>query len=179
MLARPSTSTLRAVRSSTTTNSTRSVSSLSSSTHSIKCGCPRCAPRSSSTSTIITPVSRPSTISRPLSSIAGNEAAHPKACGCARCAIRSASIPAITITRPGSTRNFSSVAAKAATQLKEATTVEAEGARGMKVRSAVKKYCDGCSIVRRKGTVFVICSKDAKHKQRANSDSCNILQRQG
>lgn len=35
----------------------------------------------------------------------------------------------------------------------------------MKVRSAVKKYCDGCSIVRRKGTVFVICSKDAKHKQ--------------
>lgn len=37
--------------------------------------------------------------------------------------------------------------------------------RGMKVRSAIKKYCDACSIVKREGTVFVICSKDPKHKQ--------------
>ncbi|KAE8213278.1 hypothetical protein CF327_g3189 [Tilletia walkeri] len=39
-------------------------------------------------------------------------------------------------------------------------------ARGMKVRSSVKKFCDGCSVVRRKGRLYVICSKDAKHKQR-------------
>lgn len=37
--------------------------------------------------------------------------------------------------------------------------------RGMKVRSAVKIYCEGCAIVKRKGTVFVICDKDPKHKQ--------------
>lgn len=37
--------------------------------------------------------------------------------------------------------------------------------RGMKVRSAIKKYCNGCNLVKRKGTVFVICSKDKKHKQ--------------
>ncbi|KAF9076264.1 ribosomal protein L36-domain-containing protein [Rhodocollybia butyracea] len=37
--------------------------------------------------------------------------------------------------------------------------------RGMKVRSSVKVMCDGCSIVRRKGRVYVICSKNAKHKQ--------------
>ncbi|KAN0100597.1 Ribosomal protein L36 domain containing protein [Tylopilus felleus] len=38
--------------------------------------------------------------------------------------------------------------------------------RGMKVRSSVKVMCDGCSIVIRKGRVYVICSKDPKHKQR-------------
>ncbi|PWY99465.1 hypothetical protein BCV70DRAFT_162486 [Testicularia cyperi] len=35
----------------------------------------------------------------------------------------------------------------------------------MKVRSSVKKFCDGCSVVRRKGRLYVICSKDPKHKQ--------------
>ncbi|RUS31312.1 ribosomal protein L36-domain-containing protein [Jimgerdemannia flammicorona] len=39
-------------------------------------------------------------------------------------------------------------------------------ARTMKVRSSVKKMCDGCSTVRRRGRVFVICSKNKKHKQR-------------
>ncbi|WWD22280.1 50S ribosomal protein L36 [Kwoniella shandongensis] len=38
--------------------------------------------------------------------------------------------------------------------------------RGMKVRSSVKKFCDGCSVVRRKGRIYVICSKNPKHKQR-------------
>jgi ribosomal protein L36 len=37
--------------------------------------------------------------------------------------------------------------------------------RGMKVRSSVKKFCDGCSVVRRKGYLYVVCSKDPKHKQ--------------
>ncbi|RKP26960.1 ribosomal protein L36-domain-containing protein [Syncephalis pseudoplumigaleata] len=38
--------------------------------------------------------------------------------------------------------------------------------RGMKVRASIKKRCDGCSIVRRRGRRFVICSRDKKHKQR-------------
>ncbi|KAF2823589.1 hypothetical protein CC86DRAFT_372523 [Ophiobolus disseminans] len=41
-------------------------------------------------------------------------------------------------------------------------------ARGMKVRSSVKKLCDGCKSVRRKKGryVYIICSKNPKHKQR-------------
>ena len=39
----------------------------------------------------------------------------------------------------------------------------AEGA--MKVRASVKKICDKCKIVRRKGVVRVIC-ENPKHKQR-------------
>lgn len=35
----------------------------------------------------------------------------------------------------------------------------------MKVRSSVKKFCDGCLVVRRKGRIYVICSKNPKHKQ--------------
>jgi large subunit ribosomal protein L36 len=35
----------------------------------------------------------------------------------------------------------------------------------MKVRSSVKKICDKCKIVRRKGTVRIICS-NPKHKQK-------------
>jgi len=35
----------------------------------------------------------------------------------------------------------------------------------MKVRSSVKKICEKCKIVRRKGVVMVICEKP-KHKQR-------------
>ncbi|MBC8233798.1 50S ribosomal protein L36 [bacterium] len=36
----------------------------------------------------------------------------------------------------------------------------------MKVRASVKKMCDRCKIVRRKGAVRVICNADPKHKQR-------------
>ncbi|MBR5137516.1 MAG: 50S ribosomal protein L36 [Clostridia bacterium] len=35
----------------------------------------------------------------------------------------------------------------------------------MKVRPSVKKICDNCKVIRRKGRVMVICS-DPKHKQR-------------
>jgi large subunit ribosomal protein L36 len=38
--------------------------------------------------------------------------------------------------------------------------------RGMKTRSSVKRLCDGCKAVRRKGRVFIICSKSPRHKQR-------------
>ncbi|MBI4115961.1 MAG: 50S ribosomal protein L36 [Candidatus Omnitrophica bacterium] len=35
----------------------------------------------------------------------------------------------------------------------------------MKVRSSVKKICEHCRIVRRRGIVYVIC-ENPKHKQR-------------
>ncbi len=35
----------------------------------------------------------------------------------------------------------------------------------MKVRSSVRKICENCKIIKRKGVVRVIC-KNAKHKQR-------------
>ena len=46
--------------------------------------------------------------------------------------------------------------------------VSTQQVRGMKVRSSVKKLCDGCKSVRRKGGkyVYIICSKNPKHKQR-------------
>ncbi|ESZ97278.1 hypothetical protein SBOR_2352 [Sclerotinia borealis F-4128] len=48
----------------------------------------------------------------------------------------------------------------------------AEQVRGMKVRSSVKKLCEGCKSVKRKGGktgkghVYIICSLNPKHKQR-------------
>ncbi|MFA6136118.1 MAG: 50S ribosomal protein L36 [Candidatus Paceibacterota bacterium] len=35
----------------------------------------------------------------------------------------------------------------------------------MKVRASVKKMCNSCKTVRRKGNIYVIC-KNPKHKQR-------------
>jgi large subunit ribosomal protein L36 len=36
----------------------------------------------------------------------------------------------------------------------------------MKVRASVKKICDYCKVLKRKGRVYVICTRSAKHKQR-------------
>ena len=36
---------------------------------------------------------------------------------------------------------------------------------GMKVRASVKRICDKCKVIRRRGVVRVICT-NAKHKQR-------------
>ncbi|MDE0635757.1 MAG: 50S ribosomal protein L36 [Candidatus Poribacteria bacterium] len=36
----------------------------------------------------------------------------------------------------------------------------------MKVRPSVKKMCNRCKIIKRKGIVRVICSSNPKHKQR-------------
>ena len=38
--------------------------------------------------------------------------------------------------------------------------------RGFKSKSAVKKFCKDCYIVRRKGRVYVYCKSNGKHKQR-------------
>ena len=44
--------------------------------------------------------------------------------------------------------------------------VQRFGDKLMKVRASVKKICRNCKIVRRNGVVRVICSSDARHKQR-------------
>lgn len=36
----------------------------------------------------------------------------------------------------------------------------------MKVRSAVRRMCDHCKIVRRRRKLYVICDRSPKHKQR-------------
>ena len=36
----------------------------------------------------------------------------------------------------------------------------------MKVRASVKKVCENCKVIRRKGTVRVICKANPRHKQR-------------
>lgn len=36
----------------------------------------------------------------------------------------------------------------------------------MKVRSSVKRICEHCKMVSRKGRVYVICSVNPRHKQR-------------
>ncbi|HAJ78261.1 MAG TPA: 50S ribosomal protein L36 [Fibrobacteres bacterium] len=36
----------------------------------------------------------------------------------------------------------------------------------MKVRASVKKLCIGCKVIKRRGVMRVICSKNPKHKQR-------------
>jgi len=39
------------------------------------------------------------------------------------------------------------------------------GSEQMKVRPSVKKMCENCKVIRRKGVVRVICT-DPRHKQR-------------
>jgi large subunit ribosomal protein L36 len=36
----------------------------------------------------------------------------------------------------------------------------------MKVRASVRRICENCKIVRRKGVVRVICKVNTKHKQK-------------
>lgn len=36
----------------------------------------------------------------------------------------------------------------------------------MKVQPSVKRRCENCKIIRRKGIVRVICSSEPRHKQR-------------
>ncbi|RAL15935.1 50S ribosomal protein L36 [Aspergillus homomorphus CBS 101889] len=52
------------------------------------------------------------------------------------------------------------------TGIASTTLRQVEQVRGMKTRSSVKRLCDGCKPVRRKNRVYIICSKNPKHKQR-------------
>lgn len=36
----------------------------------------------------------------------------------------------------------------------------------MKVRASVKRRCEFCQIIKRNGIIRVICSRNARHKQR-------------
>ncbi|MBN2037127.1 MAG: 50S ribosomal protein L36 [Chitinispirillaceae bacterium] len=36
----------------------------------------------------------------------------------------------------------------------------------MKVRASVRTLCKGCKVVKRRGVVRVICTRNPKHKQR-------------
>lgn len=44
--------------------------------------------------------------------------------------------------------------------------VKVTGSVSMKVRSSVKRICENCKVVRRKGRIYVICSSNPRHKQR-------------
>jgi large subunit ribosomal protein L36 len=90
-----------------------------------------------------------------------------------------ASFAPLTLSRQLSTSLFSARRPSAVAPLASrlgSTPVDAragvlgsvEQARGMKVRSSVKKLCEGCKSVRRKKGryVYIICSKNPKHKQR-------------
>lgn len=43
---------------------------------------------------------------------------------------------------------------------------EKETGKRMKVRASVRRICEKCKMVRRKGRVYVICSANPRHKQR-------------
>ena len=43
--------------------------------------------------------------------------------------------------------------------------IENNGGNFMKVRASVKKMCDKCKVIKRKGVIRVIC-ENPKHKQR-------------
>ena len=47
----------------------------------------------------------------------------------------------------------------------------------MKVRASVKKRCEHCKIVRRKGRVYVICKVNPKHNQSLNPCQLNSSSR--
>ncbi|MCH7529939.1 50S ribosomal protein L36 [Patescibacteria group bacterium] len=36
----------------------------------------------------------------------------------------------------------------------------------MKVKASIKKICTKCKIVKRKGKLYVVCTTNARHKQR-------------
>ncbi|KAK7627733.1 ribosomal protein L36-domain-containing protein [Phyllosticta paracitricarpa] len=83
--------------------------------------------------------------------------------------LRQAAVFAASAAKPTTTRALTTWASRpvmAVAQYKSGGVLEQ--IRGMKVRSSVKKMCDGCKSVRRKGGryVYIICSKNPKHKQR-------------
>lgn len=42
----------------------------------------------------------------------------------------------------------------------------------MKVKSAVRRLCQHCKMVKRRGKLYVICKKNPRHKQRQGFHSC-------
>ncbi|KAK0565587.1 hypothetical protein OC861_003681 [Tilletia horrida] len=112
---------------------------------------------SSSRATLSTPLKRVCLSSRPCSS-------HGPPAAASQPLPRKASVSTSTplATQRTTLHAFSDTVGPGSSVLKAGQ----QQTRGMKVRSSVKKFCDGCSVVRRKGRLYVICSKDPKHKQR-------------
>ncbi len=50
--------------------------------------------------------------------------------------------------------------------LSEMTVAFREAVEVMKVRASVKKICDKCKVIKRKGVVRIICPANPRHKQR-------------
>lgn len=164
MLAIARTRAARAVASASVVDPRRLASSLiSPASHPSTCSCARCAARTAPVSSIPRPTQPGSAggaasgvARRALSHLAANDAAHPRGCGCARCAARTIAGSGGILgapTRPGS-----------ATPATPSRTLPG-GERGMKVRSSVKLYCEGCQSVRRKNRVYIICRNNPKHRQ--------------
>ncbi|KAJ5473450.1 hypothetical protein N7475_003016 [Penicillium sp. IBT 31633x] len=70
------------------------------------------------------------------------------------------------IVRNSLTRLRGQVKSSNAVAVANGSARQVEQVRGMKTRSSVKRLCDGCKPVHRKGRVYIICSKNPKHKQR-------------
>ena len=51
------------------------------------------------------------------------------------------------------------------------TDGERDGLDGKQVRTAIKRMCDACRIVRRRSRLFVVCEKTPKHKQRQGASA--------
>ena len=136
--------------------------------HPSNCNCRSCSATISTT----LPPTRPATpaATRTLSTLLFKPN-HPSNCNCHSCSadITSTLPPLKPSTPTAPTRSLSLLATShlphsvLAHRIDQTTPTTAQ--RGMKVRSAIKVYCNGCNIIRRKETVFVICSKDPKHKQ--------------
>lgn len=98
---------------------------------------------------------------------AGHRTGAPRvaACACSSSAVHASPPPlqSAVVQRRGHLQRTSPLVASSAGNAAALATTAA--IRGMKVRSSVKKFCDGCCVVRRKGRLYVICSKDPKHKQ--------------
>ena len=45
----------------------------------------------------------------------------------------------------------------------------------MKVKSSIKKRCNDCQIVKRKGVVRVICKKNPRHKQKQRKGVVRVI----
>lgn len=103
---------------------------------------------------------------QPLRKVAVAAPAQARFCSSSSSAVLKAAVSPKSLTASNASTRLTAPAAHGSAVAKSLEQQQ----RGMKVRSSVKKFCDGCSVVRRKGRLYVICSKDPKHKQvRANS----------
>ena len=61
---------------------------------------------------------------------------------------------------------FSRLATSIIVEIQSGRRFRIIGSVSMKVRSSVKRICENCKVVRRKGRIYVVCSSNPRHKQR-------------